>query len=367
MPHPWNQNVAPSENFKLHMNPWVAERPDDISNPGFDLNRFNLEHWRKYERLLEYARDKGVVISVVFFIAGGDIATPFDAYSKEEDLYYRYGVSRLGAFSNVTWDLGNEHDIHRDTPHWGNVMGHKVKGWDPYDHLCSAHNIEYRSPETDTSLDSKWIDMQMVQDWNEQQNDIMLDLRKKQGESGRIIPQVNEEYGYQDLWEDHLGQRSGESRRRFAWEIYMAGCYQTTGETTEHKGGFLSQNSGGGWINGFGDASMTMLIGYRHIVDFFTSFDWWKCQPHNELVSSEGLQPALCLADPGKVYVIYFREWTSSITVKLTDDIYNAKWYNPRMDCWTEIETGAGPEWKALKMPSVDDWVLFLERQSLKE
>jgi len=51
-PRPWGQPVVPTKNFKLHLNPWPAERPDDIKNPGFDLKRFNVEHWRKYERLL---------------------------------------------------------------------------------------------------------------------------------------------------------------------------------------------------------------------------------------------------------------------------------------------------------------------------
>jgi hypothetical protein len=33
-PRPWGTPVVPTENFKLHLNPWVAERPDDIENPG---------------------------------------------------------------------------------------------------------------------------------------------------------------------------------------------------------------------------------------------------------------------------------------------------------------------------------------------
>ncbi|MCK4628525.1 MAG: DUF5060 domain-containing protein, partial [Sedimentisphaerales bacterium] len=49
-PKPWRQPVVPTDKFKLHLNPWPAKRPDDIKNPGFDLARFNISHWRKYER-----------------------------------------------------------------------------------------------------------------------------------------------------------------------------------------------------------------------------------------------------------------------------------------------------------------------------
>ena len=41
-----------------------------------------------------------------------------------------------------------------------------------------------------------------------------------------------------------------------------------------------------------------MLQGYAHMVDFFTSFDWWKTEPHDELVNRGNY----CLAKPGEMY-----------------------------------------------------------------
>ena len=107
------------------------------------------------------------------------------------------------------------------------------------------------------------------------QNPILLGERDKQVATGRVIPQINEEYGYEDLWEKPPGQRAADTRRRCAWEIAMAGCYQTTGETANRGVGF-PPDTGGGWVSGRGDDSMTMLRGYAHLVDFFTSFDWWR-------------------------------------------------------------------------------------------
>ena len=51
-----------------------------------------------------------------------------------------------------------------------------------------------------------------------------------------------------------------------------------------------------GWVNGRGDDSMIMLKGYAHMVHFFTSFEWWKANPHDELVNDG----AFCLAGPGE-------------------------------------------------------------------
>ena len=255
-PRPWRQPVVPTENFQLHLNPWVAERPDDIKNPGFDLKRFNVDHWRKYERLLRYAREKDVIISVIFFIGGQVLPTPFEADSEEERLYYRYAVARLAAFSNVTWDLGNEYNFHRKAPDWADRMGHLVKQWDPYDHLTSAHNVVHRTPK------STWLDMQLIQRWDSGQTDYMLGHRAAQEKTGYIIPQVNEEYGYEDLWEKYPGHRAAETRRKDAWEISMAGCYQTTGESAR-RGTGVAPDTGGGWVNGRGDDTMTMLARLR--------------------------------------------------------------------------------------------------------
>ena len=186
--------------------------------------RFEVSFWQKYERLLRDARDRDVVVSVIFFIGGQVLPTPFAAYSADEERYYRYGVARLAAFSNVTWDLGNEHDFHREVPGWCDWLGPLVKAWDPYEHLTSAHNVIYRTPG------ATWNDLQLIQRWDAGQNAFMLGETAKQAASGRVIPQINEEYGYEDLWENHPGQRAADTRRRLAWEIACAGCYQTTGD-----------------------------------------------------------------------------------------------------------------------------------------
>ncbi len=276
-PRPWETPVVPTENFQLHLNPWVAERPDDIKNPGFDLRRFNVDDWKKYERPLRHAREKDVIVSVIFFIGAQVLPTPFEAYSEEERLYYRYGVARLAAFSNVTWDLGNEYNFHRKAPDWADLLGHLVKQWDPYEHLTSAHNVAHRTPK------STWLDMQLLQRRASGQTGYMLDQRAAQEKTGYIIPQINEEYGYEDLWEKYPGHRATETRRKDAWEISMAGCYQTTGESAR-RGTGVAPDTGGGWVNGRGDDQMTMLIGYGHMVDFFTACDWWNCQPLSEAV-----------------------------------------------------------------------------------
>src|SRR6185295_10396502 len=51
----WYENVFPTDRFKMILNPWIAQRPTSIENPGFNTGFFNIPHWQKFERLLAYA------------------------------------------------------------------------------------------------------------------------------------------------------------------------------------------------------------------------------------------------------------------------------------------------------------------------
>ena len=282
----WYENVYPTEQFSFLMNPWVAERPDSVEKPGFDVTRFNLPHWHKIERMLHHAREKDMVISIIFYVDG---ARPgVDPFGKarmggeDEQRYYRYAVARLAAFCNVMWDVTNEYHLFRNEE-WTNKMGAFIRQCDPYDHLMSVHGHGQFPFRT-----SEWVDFAMYQSWDEHGGyRFMLNHRLQQQKTGRPIPQVNEEYGYEDHYPAGWGggrkapARSAETRRRLAWGMYMAGGYQTTGERADTGTGW-GPDTGGGWINGRGDDSMTMLEGYGHIVDFFTALPWWRLEPDND-------------------------------------------------------------------------------------
>jgi hypothetical protein len=302
----WYENVFPTDKFTFLLNPWVAKQPGSVDEPGFDVTRFNIGYWRKIERMLRYAREKDMVISIIFYVDGRRPGVdPFKEQmgGKDEQRYYRYGVARLAAFSNVMWDVTNEYRLFRNDE-WAEKMGAFIEKCDPYDHLTSVHghgDFRFRT--------SPWADFAMYQRWDEAGGyRFMLENRRKQAETGRIIPQVNEEYGYEDHYPTWGGNRkaparSADTRRRLAWGMYMAGCYQTTGERADTGTGW-GPDTGGGWLNGRGDDSMIMLIGYGHIVDFFTSVRWWELNPDNSFFTA----PSQTSVETGLTHVAYTRD-----------------------------------------------------------
>lgn len=349
----WGEQVMTGENFTMFLRPWLSESPESFNHPGVDYTRFNIPYWQKWERMLRFARDHHMIISVVL-----DISTHQDhpgAGGEDEHRYIRYAVARLSAFSNITYDLGDDLDSFRDEK-WAHETGTLIESWDPYKHLATSHPVH---PEHQDRA-SAWFGFTSIQDWSRRQHALMLEQRQIQMKTGRIIPQTNEEYGYEDHyphWAPLPPGDSADTLRRVAWDIAMAGAYGTTGESTR-RGTNIWPDTGGGWINGRGDDSMVMLKGYEHMVDFFTSFEWWKTEPHDELVNNG----AYCLAEPGEIYAVYLPKG-GDVTIQLAPGSYAAKWFSPNTGEIIPLPPVQGPDWTSPQAPGWLDWALLLERK----
>jgi hypothetical protein len=304
--------------------------------------------------MLRYARDRDMIISAVVDISTHQ--TQPVAGSEDERRYIRYALARLSAFSNLTWDLGDDLDSYRDEK-WTHETGTFIHENDSYRHLATSHPVH---PEHQDRV-SAWFGFTSIQDWSRKQHELMLQQRQIQLKTGRIIPQTNEEYGYEDhypLWAPKPPGDSADVLRRTAWDIAMAGAYGTAGESAR-RGVNIWPDTGGGWINGRGDDTMVMLRGYAHMVEFFTGFEWWKLEPHDELVTSG----AYCLAEPGRTYVVYLPHGGKA-TVQLEPGSYRASWFNPRSGESKPLPAAQGPAWTSPKSSDSDDWALLLQKDS---
>ena len=364
--------IVSNDDFQYRLEPWPAARPLDIENPGYDVSRFNLEHFRKAERMLAHALGRNLQVSLIFALDVADKGVdPFgkaNMGNADEQRYYRYCVARFGAFANVWWDLINEWHLCRDEA-WVNKMGALVREWDPYDHTTSVHGTG-KFPFGQ----SPWVDYVMFQSWDEHgAYDFMLKARRDQAAAGRPLPIINEEYGYEDHYPYPWGgkrvwpARIGEDRVRLAWEMAMAGGYQTTGERANIAGM-------GGWITGRGNDEMTMLPGYARMRRFFEAMPWWKLEPHPELVTGESkalpvpentkpLAPALCLAQPGERYVVYLRQGGTA-TVQLATGSYAVTRFNPRTGQSAKLgNASGGAAWTTPAVTDTENWLFTLEAQ----
>jgi uncharacterized protein DUF4038/uncharacterized protein DUF5060 len=349
----WGEPVMTGENFSLIVRPWKAKDPGNFDNPGIDFARFDVIFWQKWERMLRFARERDMIVSVILDISTHQAQAP--AGSEEERRYFRYTASRLSAFSNITWDLGDDLDSFRDEA-WAHKLGTFLVGCDPYKHLATSHPVHREHQDRAAA----WFGFTSIQDWSRRQHELMLEERRIQSRTGRIIPQTNEEYGYEDHyphWAPKPDGDSSETLRHCAWEIAMAGAYGTAGETAR-RGVNIWPDTGGGWINGRGDDTMIMLKGYEHMVDFFTSFDWWTTAPHDELVNNG----CYCLAAPGQLYAVYLPH-EGRVTIHLEPGTYEGHWFNAFTGEIVPLPTIEGPDWTSPSTPGWLDWAILLKKK----
>lgn len=364
----WGDAIMAGQNFTFFLRPWIARRPESLADPGIDFARFNIPYWQKWDRMLRFARDRDVVVSVILDISTHAAQPP--AGSEDERRYIRYAVARLSAFSNITYDLGDDLDSFRDE-RWARETGNLIETWDPHRHLATSHPVHREHQDRA----SDWFGFTSIQNWSRRQHALMLEEREIQKKTGRIIPQANEEYGYEDHyphWAPAPPGNSAETLRQAAWEIAMAGAYGTAGESAR-RGTNIWPDTGGGWINGRGDDTMIMLKGYGHMVDFFTSFEWWKTEPHDELVSGG----AYCLAKPGEVYAVYlpvrplcgnrehfgYEDACGDVTIRLEPGTYDARWFNAFTGEVLALPPVQGSAWTLPRPPGWLDWALLLQRR----
>jgi hypothetical protein len=240
----YGEAVMNGARWNVYLSPWPARDASDLTHAEFDYSRFNLPYWEKFERMLRYAREKDMIISLV--LSMNDDPVHPAAGSEDERRFIRYAIARFGAFSNITWDLGDDLDGFRDDQ-WTHETGTAIVQWDPYHHVASSHPM--KTVHQDRA--SAWFGFTSYQDWSRNQHALMLESRKRKEQAGRIIPQTNEEYGYEDHYPEWAapGSDSAEVLRRTAWDIYMAGGYQTAGESAR-RGTNIRPDTGGGWVNG---------------------------------------------------------------------------------------------------------------------
>jgi hypothetical protein len=100
-----------------------------------------------------------------------------------------------------------------------------------------------------------------------------------------------------------------------------------------------------------------MLQGYAHMVEFFTAFEWWKADPHDELVN----KGAYCLAEPGRCYAVYLPQGGKA-TVRSEEGRYRANWFNARSGETKPLPAADGPTWISPEAPDNADWGLRLRK-----
>lgn len=204
-----------------------ANEPEDFVFPGsladgFDLERFDVAHFRRLETRIAQLADLGIQADLILFHAY-DRWGFADLGPAVDERYLRYVVRRLAAFSNVWWSMANEYDLlwSKDTADWERLAA-VVGEEDPFGHLNSIHNCR---PLYDHSR--PWIthvSIQRVDVYRTAEN--TDEWRERWGK-----PVVIDECAYEGDIDQGWGNITGEELVRRFWEGAVRGGYVGHGET----------------------------------------------------------------------------------------------------------------------------------------
>ncbi len=293
-----------------------------------DYSSPDLDHVRHVESYIRYANEKGITVWIHCWWGGKDISRTIGAENIRR--WWRYAVHRLHAY-NVIWVLAGEYNLHDyggfDLSFW-NDLGELIKREDPYDRIASVHPTP---PGWGGGADApQWSTAEVLhsQGW--------LDYNQSQVGHGRwrneMIPLVvGRSYQTQppkpivvtEPWYEFIKDNpTAEEIRSGAWSAILSGA---AGHS--YAGGHI-------WKAHvpeapYGKDSWPMELSFEEntldypgakslafMAEFLRRTEWWKLEPHPELVIDNPSQ--YCGADVGNEYVVFLR-YGGTVKIDLRD------------------------------------------------
>ncbi len=149
-----DENVPAKYNFK---NPAVSPFKGTNENP--DFSTLNVDFFKHLDRVIDHLRKNGIVAHLMIYVWNKEVNWP-PMYSREDNRFFDYVITRYQGFSNIIWDVSKEAlDYGRcDIPYINERIG-RIRSLDSYNRLITVHDYEYCSREPEK------IDFISIQNW----------------------------------------------------------------------------------------------------------------------------------------------------------------------------------------------------------
>ncbi len=297
----WSNDRPPANNYgppALYLWEGTNEEPDHT--------QMNLKFFEYYDKVMHALHEKGIYAHILLKVYNKQVNWP-EKYSAEEDLYFKYIVSRYQAFPNVVWYFSKEAYYETDKEYMNNRIEY-IRGLDGYKRLLSHHDDkEFYEVEKY----AKNLDFYTAQQHDDHHYHVLYEKKKKEW------PIFNSEFGY-EFGPKGIGDTThgigqvAEVVLQRAYDIACAGGYVA----------YYYNYTAWDIINIEHDP-----IGYKYFktfYDFFTSFEWWNMKPCPEIsLWSDSIR---CLSNPGKEYALFVKWHCLLNLVEVGDREMEAYW-----------------------------------------
>ena len=369
--------------------------PYEKVNDLYDLNRFNPEFWERLERCLSESQKRDIIVQIECwatfdFYRENWLENPFNPalnsnYSTESVMLktewdhhparktqpFFYSPPQLNddkilrafqeAFIRKVLDVSLEYpnvlycfDNETSAPpewawYWAKFVLKEVEKrgssiqltemWDNHDLRGQQHKATYEHPELFSFVDIS------QNNWQHEQThyDRIMWMRETIQKNGGIRPMNNVKV--------YARTRKPEAALEITkdrwWQNIFAGCASTR----------FHRPTGG--IGLSEDAQIRLKAARK----FTSRFDIFRCEPRNDLLSERQENEAYCLANPGKVYAVYFPKGGDvHLSIENSDQHLKLSWFDPMTSTFLEAVDITDKSSVRLKSPNTEhEWCVLLK------
>ncbi len=281
-------------------------RPHFLQNGStWDYDRYNISTWRYNDQIIAYAQSKGVKLAIWFGISG--LNPQYGSYGPtdypnnttlgpQQKAFIKYFLARWAPFTCFWhWTVDSEYEeggsgaLDRNRT-YAAELGAK----NPWATIVTTHTIGNWSPGNAPEFDLATL-QRRVADTDQGATDC------------RTFITSNDDYGIPVFNSEGVWSLSNVTRSRIAtWSHLMAGGFSEIAH--EDTDGTHNTSSWGVNWNSVNPRHREDAAEMGKLAIFFNNApgsDLNACVPHNELVTVQNGNLALCLADPGESYFIW--------------------------------------------------------------
>ena len=228
------------------------------TNDDPDHGRVNPEFFERYDELMVYLRERGLIAHIYFFVYNKEVSLPARD-SKEEDLYVQHIVARYQAFDTVVWDFAKETYLVPDKEYVHRKLK-QIREWDGHRRLLTVHDdkIMFRDPEWSSLLDFHTL---------QQHQDFYSEAIREGQLSGK--PVMNAEFGYET-------GKGGIADRTYTESLPIAEFMHRAYSTVLAKAGVCYYYTFTGWDVIRPEDSPPGYHSWKALSEFIHAVDWWE-------------------------------------------------------------------------------------------
>lgn len=253
------------------------------TNEDPDHTRMNSAFFDHFDRLMDMLLERGFTVHIFLRVYNKMVNWPKN-YTSEDDLYFRYFISRYQAYPNVIWDFAKEAKNEPDKRYIADRI-HMIRALDGYRHLVTVHDdhVYFDRDEWRNTID--FLTGQQHEEF------FMYGLYER---TRKKWPIFNSEISYEHgpggpEDKSFASAQSPEECIHWAWETAMSGSYVAYYYT---------------WTAWDVIDLSYLPPGYAYhkiLFNFFSSIEWWRFEPYRAFQREHGRGMRI----PGEQYVIY--------------------------------------------------------------